>query len=118
MFYYIMLCLLAISSLTAMDITPQRKQEYARENFVQEAAALKLIKESGISFTNKNVLDIGCGTGNISNKLIEKFGTQHVHGFDASKNMIEYAQKTYTNSTEQLSFEYSFAEGFTTNKHS
>jgi ubiquinone/menaquinone biosynthesis C-methylase UbiE len=86
-------------------------EEYARGNFFQEEAALQFLKESGINLTNKKVLDVGCGTGNITSKIATT--AQYVHGIDASKNMIDYAQTTYGN-IPNLSFEHSFAEDFTT----
>ena len=88
-------------------------QAYAQGNIIQEEAALQFLKESGIDFTNKKVLDVGCGTGNITAEIAKT--AKHVHGIDASKNMIEYAQKTYGDKSN-LSFEQSFAEDFTPKK--
>jgi len=87
-------------------------QAYAQGNWIQKQAALQFFKESGIDLKDKNVLDVGCGTGNISHKLSKT--AQTVHGIDASKNMIDYAQKTYN--TNNLTFEHVFAENFITQK--
>jgi len=83
---------------------------YAQGNGIQEMAALQFLQESMLSFENKKVLDVGCGTGNISAKIATS--AQHVHGIDASNNMFEYAQQTY-GTIPNLSFEHSFAEDFT-----
>jgi 2-polyprenyl-3-methyl-5-hydroxy-6-metoxy-1,4-benzoquinol methylase len=84
-------------------------QSYAQGNWIQEKVVLQFLQETGIDFKNKKILDIGCGTGNISRKIAKT--AKHVHGIDASKNMIEYAKKTYN--TRNLTFEHVFAEDFT-----
>ena len=89
-------------------------QEYAFGNRPQETTALLFIKEAGIDVCNKTVLDVGCGTGNISVKVAKT--AHHVHGIDASHNMIAYAKKTYTNA-KNLTFEHVFAEDFATDHH-
>ncbi len=86
-------------------------EQYAAGNFIQETGALKFLNESGIDLKNKKVTDIGCGTGNISAHIA--CHAQKVHGIDASKNMIEYAQKTFSNYSN-LTFEHCFAEDFKT----
>src|SRR5579863_4924306 len=86
-------------------------QTYAQGNKIQEMEALHFLQDSGLDFIHKRVLDIGCGTGNISAKIAEK--AAWVHGIDASKNMIDYAQKIYGD-IPNLSFEYCFAENFAT----
>jgi len=88
--------------------------EYAQGNSLAEIAALRFLEESGISIVHKDILDVGCGTGNISKKMLD-LGAQSVHGCDASKNMIAYARKTYT--ANELSFKRSFVEDFTTQKY-
>ena len=40
-----------------------------------------------------NVLDIGCGTGRLTAKLIEKFPNAHVTGIDVADAMIRQARK-------------------------
>jgi ubiquinone/menaquinone biosynthesis C-methylase UbiE len=88
-------------------------QAYAKGNRTQQQAALHFLSELNIDFMNKKVLDIGCGTGNITEKIAKI--AQKAHGIDASKNMIEYAQTTYGHN-QNLSFEQCFAEDFATQK--
>ena len=82
---------------------------YAKGNFVQEFFALQIFNESHIDFSGKHVLDVGCGTGNISAIVAQK--AQSVHGIDASKNMIEYAQAHY-GTISNVSFEHCPAENY------
>lgn len=84
---------------------------YAKGNRVQFESALNFLKKNNITLKNKHVLDVGCGTGDISAVLTETAAI--VHGFDASKNMVDYAAEKYKN-INNLSFEQSFAESFTT----
>jgi ubiquinone/menaquinone biosynthesis C-methylase UbiE len=88
-------------------------QAYAHGNQIQEASALQFLKESGIDLKDQKVLDVGCGTGNITAKIAKT--AKEVHGFDASNNMIEYAHKTFGH-IPNLSFEHASAETFTTTK--
>jgi ubiquinone/menaquinone biosynthesis C-methylase UbiE len=116
---YILLTLCTVAYNNGMEMTTTTAREprewdahaYAQGNILQETAALEFLKESTINLKNKTVLDVGCGTGNITAKIASV--AQHVHGIDASKNMIEYAQKQNQNS-HNLSFEHCFAEDFTT----
>jgi len=84
-------------------------QAYAQGNKIQEIAAFKYLQKSAVDFSQTNVLDIGCGTGNISAEIAKT--ACKVHGIDASNNMIEYAKKTY-GSIDNCSFEQCFAEDF------
>jgi 2-polyprenyl-3-methyl-5-hydroxy-6-metoxy-1,4-benzoquinol methylase len=118
---YILLSISIVSCINAMEqqITQREAREwnaqaYAQGNRIQETAALQFLQESGIDFTGKRVIDVGCGTGNISKKIAQQ--ALLVHGIDASNNMIEYAKKTYQNA-KKLSFEQCFAEDFTTREH-
>jgi len=116
---YILPTLCIVSLAQGMEVAkptrgPQEwdAQAYAQGNRIQEEAALLFLHESGINFTNKTILDVGCGTGNITAMLAQT--AYCVHGIDASKNMIEYAQ-THEN-RDNLTFEHCFAEDFITDK--
>jgi len=87
-------------------------KEYASSKGGEVSAAMMFIEESGIDFTNKKILDIGCGIGNITAKIAES--AEQAHGIDASQNMIDHAQQTYGN-ISNLSFEHCFAEDFVSN---
>lgn len=57
---------------------------------------------SRIDISPKNILDIGCGPGNSTNKLHEYFPTADIIGADNSENMLTAAKKAYP----ELSFQY------------
>lgn len=49
----------------------------------------------GLPFNEKedlNILDLGCGTGNISQKIKKRFSTAHITCVDLSENMINIAK--------------------------
>ena len=46
-------------------------------------------------FTNKNCLEIGCGTGEFSSIIHEKFKCSNIIGLDISARAIEFANKKY-----------------------
>lgn len=62
----------------------------------------------GLPFNEKkdlNILDLGCGTGNISEKIKKRFPASHITCVDISKNMIDIAQNklsNYSNITYKL----------------
>lgn len=43
------------------------------------------------------VLDLGCGTGNISKKIKMEFPNSKIHCVDLAENMLEIAQKNWQN---------------------
>lgn len=116
---YTIFCLSLFASTHGMEMATATTREprewdaqaYAQGNKIQEQAALTFLQESALDLYNKKILDVGCGTGNITAKVAKT--AQHVHGIDASKNMIQYAQKQNQRS-HNLSFEHCFAEDFTT----
>ena len=88
-------------------------QAYDEGNTIQTEAFLQFVATNKIDITNRTILDIGCGTGKIAARLATK--AARIHGFDASKNMIERAQHNFGN-IENLSFEQCFAEDFSSSK--
>lgn len=68
---------------------------YNENSSVQESESNYLIKNSGMSFFKKNILDVGCGDGKIS-KTMNNMGA-NVTGIDASPNMIKFAKKHQNN---------------------
>ena len=48
--------------------------------------------------TNKTVLDIGCGFGDLNKTLTQKFGTYNYIGCDLCEKLIEEGKKHYPNS--------------------
>ncbi len=86
-------------------------QAYDAGNTLQTSGFLHFLKTNNINTKNKTILSAGCGTGKVENILAKK--ATHIHGFDASKNMIDSAQKKYGH-IKNLSFEHCFAEDFQT----
>jgi trans-aconitate methyltransferase len=102
-----------------LEHKPQREPRewdayaYDEGNTIQTEAFLQFLATNKINTNDLRILDIGCGTGKIAARLSLK--AKHIHGFDASKNMIEQAQKNFGH-IENLSFEHCFAEDFTSHK--
>jgi trans-aconitate methyltransferase len=88
-------------------------QAYDEGNTIQTEAFLQFLATNKINFTDRTILDVACGTGKIAARLASR--AAHIHGFDASKNMIDFAQKQY-GTIENLSFEQSFAEDFSSQR--
>lgn len=85
-------------------------KHYRKHAVSQESAALKVI--DGITFRgDENILDIGCGTGNITRVLAKKASKGEVIGIDPSPKMIQQAVVEYAN-TPNLSFQQKSAEDF------
>jgi ubiquinone/menaquinone biosynthesis C-methylase UbiE len=117
--YIIALCFANIINCMEQPLIehkPQREprewdaQAYDEGNTIQTKAFLTFLEKNKIETEKRTILDVGCGTGKIAAQLSEK--ATHVYGFDASKNMIEQAQKNFGH-INNLSFEHCFAEDFT-----
>jgi len=61
--------------------------------------ALHLLEESSILLNSRNsnvdvtkVMDLGCGPGNLTKYLVEKYPFAHIDGVDSSQEMIKRAQ--------------------------
>ncbi len=90
--------------------------DYAQGNSLQYQSALYFLEHNNIQLQDKKILDVACGTGEISYFLAQKACS--VHGFDASTNMVEWAQEHYGNISHNISFEQSCVEEFyTTEKY-
>jgi trans-aconitate 2-methyltransferase len=61
--------------------------------------SIDLIRKIDISFQPKSMLDIGCGPGNSSQALLERWPKAILTGVDNSEKMIEAAKKSYPNNT-------------------
>ncbi|KAA6226454.1 MULTISPECIES: class I SAM-dependent methyltransferase [unclassified Campylobacter] len=81
-----------------MNLWDEKAKTYARFNekltYIQEQS-FKKFKEFNISFVNKNILDIGCGTG-IWTLHLAKFA-KNIIALDSSKNMLEFLNKDAKN---------------------
>lgn len=88
-------------------------QGYDEGNTIQTEAFLQFLATNKIDTNNRTILDVGCGTGKIAARLASR--AARIHGFDASKNMVEQAQKNF-GTIGNLSFEQCFAENFSSSK--
>ncbi len=86
-------------ALVAADKAPEYREwdadAYKKSNWVQKEIAEKAIERSKINLNNKEVLDAGCGTCNVSKMMTET--ASFVYACDASKNMIKVALEDYSN---------------------
>lgn len=48
------------------------------------------------------LIDVGCGSGNITQDIAQSINCDHILGLDLSDKMIEYANRTYSN--DQIQF--------------
>lgn len=88
-------------------------QAYEDGSKMPTESCFYFITKNNINTLNKTILSAGCGTGKIESILANV--AKRIHGFDASKNMINFAHNKY-GLTENLSFEYCFAEDFKSQK--
>jgi trans-aconitate 2-methyltransferase len=61
--------------------------------------AIDLISKINISFQPKSILDVGCGPGNSSQALLQRWPNAMLTGVDNSVNMIEKAQTSHPDIT-------------------
>lgn len=106
-----LITLICFSSIMAQTVEWDA-EAYAAGNKLQYEAALYFIKESNLNIANKKILDVGCGTSEITGYLAQD--ALWVHGIDASKNMIDYAQKKQQYEHDNISFEQCPIEDFYT----
>lgn len=84
--------------------------EYARGNKFQIECFSHWLKKHNVPIEDRKVITFGCGTGEIELDLGKT--AESVHGIDASKEMVEYAQSNHCYRQKNLSFEHCFAENF------
>ncbi|XP_015791747.1 juvenile hormone acid O-methyltransferase-like [Tetranychus urticae] len=80
-------------------------QLYDKSNGLQKKDSEYLLKRLEKDFKNvspKVIVDIGCGTGNITQMIYSSFPDSRIIGFDCSEKMIEFAREKY--STSNLNF--------------
>jgi SAM-dependent methyltransferase len=54
-----------------------------------------LQKNLPVDFRPASILDFGCGTGDASAELAQRFPDSNVYGYDPAKNALAYAAKTH-----------------------
>ncbi len=77
-----------------------KKAMYDEKQRIQKAGKIIAVLEDHYdgSLTDLDVLDIGCSTGIITNKLAESFS--HINGIDIDKDAIEYARSNKAKNSE------------------
>ncbi|KTD09185.1 methyltransferase [Legionella gratiana] len=68
--------------------------DYAIGSYIQASIAGDYLKYLDIKPTDY-VLDIGCGNGAFSRKILDKFPQNHFLGIDASENMLALAREEF-----------------------
>src|SRR5271157_3851245 len=61
--------------------------------------SIDLISKININFPPKSILDIGCGPGNSSQALLQRWPDANLTGIDNSPKMIDKAKKSYPENT-------------------
>jgi ubiquinone/menaquinone biosynthesis C-methylase UbiE len=92
-----------------VDRNPQAKQmadESMVRNLAAQAAAI-WPQEAPLlrAYRPAAILDVGCGTGEISSRLAEHFPAAHVIGVDLVEPHLELARTRYAHLAERLRFE-------------
>ncbi len=93
-----------------VDTNPQAKQmadESMVRNLAAQAAAI-WPQEAPLmrAYQPTAILDVGCGTGEISSRVAELFPSAHVIGVDLIEAHLELARARYTDLADRLRFEH------------
>lgn len=83
---------------------PEKKwnpEKYDKQSVLQYRTAMKML-ESFVFYGNEKVLDVGTGSGKISNEIAQRVPNGSVIGLDRNHEMIEFAKQKYT--LDNLSF--------------
>ena len=85
----------SLKTINEFYSNPKIVKEYlAPERIAFYHEAINIFHNKGIIFNQKNVADIGCGTGNLLQILSEKKNITSLTGFEYSDVVIEIAKKT------------------------
>ena len=102
--------------MTVIQVTKSQQKEKIAYNFsqgvknylshsqVQKKCAEKLLKLSqkyATSIPNGSILEIGCGTGFVTQGLIKQFPNHHLDIIDISEEMLKYCAKNLQISEQQ-----------------
>jgi len=71
---------------------------YDKYAVVQNYSASELLRKNNLTKVN-NIIDIGCGTGNYTQLLIEKFPEAKIKALDISEEMIKIAKEKISNNS-------------------
>ena len=90
------------------DWNPDLYLKYRNE---RTQPSIDLISKIEISFQPRSILDIGCGPGNSSQALLQRWSKAMLTGIDNSVNMIEKAKTSYPNNTWIVADASNFTSG-------
>ena len=65
---------------------------YDRYCRIQEWAATELLRDPSLGSFSR-ILDIGCGTGNLTQRLRERYPAAHIQAIDLCPNMLTLARE-------------------------
>ena len=80
-----------IVSRAGKEINEKRFKEIGEENYHDLVLSDNLLREKLVDFKNKVVLDIGCGTGRLTELFAADF--KNAYGIDISEEMIRQAKE-------------------------
>jgi trans-aconitate 2-methyltransferase len=69
--------------------------QYLKFRSERTQASFDLVGRINIDFIPKDIIDVGCGPGNSTQVLQERWPSANVIGLDSSKNMINKARAEY-----------------------
>jgi ubiquinone/menaquinone biosynthesis C-methylase UbiE len=76
---------------------------------------IELFKQKFGTNINGNVLDLGCGTGDITLRFAKAYPHCYLEGIDGSKTMLFYAQKSLASCEESIKTRVKLTEGILPN---
>jgi malonyl-CoA O-methyltransferase len=68
-------------------------KSYDQFAIIQNKMAVRLVKDATKKGTFKRILEVGCGTGTVTQKLLQAFPQAKIDAIDLSSKMVEVAQK-------------------------
>ncbi|WP_124974706.1 class I SAM-dependent methyltransferase [Aphanothece sacrum] len=85
---------------------------YAEADFEQpHSYFIQLFQEKFANYIPDNVLDLGCGTGDITLRFAKAYSDCNIHGIDGSKTMLAYAYKDLANCHQNVIQRVKLIEG-------
>ena len=63
----------------------------------QKKISKRLVELLPVSNDFNNILDLGCGTGNVIEQLLGRYSTAEILGLDIAPGMVEYCMKRWSN---------------------
>ncbi|MDI2090232.1 dethiobiotin synthase [Commensalibacter oyaizuii] len=99
-----------------------KAHDYNRSAHVQKIVVRQLIAKIKKLYQYRphpvSILEVGCGTGFLTQELLKLFPTAQFTITDISSNMIEYLKQNYKNTTSNIHFEVMDGENPSKNYHS